>query len=153
MKAVILIKKDVEKLGKNLLEEMFNFLHDEYILENFQEMKKEQEKFLKNIALNHINTLKRKKFENTEEKRKELINLMNMDNLEFVKDAMKNGGMDMEGIYQVMNEIELDMEIDEDLYFKLKSFLDIFKVYKSGYTYLEDLYLKEKSFFKYFKSI
>ena len=138
MTAVILREKDVERLGKELLEEMFDFLHDEYILSNFQEMKKEQKKFIKNIALNHINTLKRKKFENTKEKRKELINLMNNNNLDFVKDVMKDGDIDTEGIFEVMDEIELDMEIDEDLYFKQKSFLDIFKVFKSGYTYLED---------------
>ena len=61
-----------------------------------------------------------------------------MDNLEFVKDVMKDGDIDTEGIFKVMDEIELDMEIDEDLYLKKKSFLDIFKVFKSGYTYLED---------------
>ena len=30
------------------------------------------------------------------------------------------------------------MEIDEDLYFKTKAFLNIFKVIDSDYTYLED---------------
>ena len=138
MAAVILREKDLKRLAKELLKEMFDFLHDEYILTEFKEMKKVQEKFLKNLALNHINTLKRKKFENTKEKRKELINLMNNNNLEFVKDVMKDCDIDTEGIFEVMDEIELDKEIDEDLYFKQKSFLDIFKVFKFGYTYLED---------------
>ena len=138
MAAVILREKDFERLGKELLEEVYDFLHDEYILENFQKMKKEPKKFIKNIALNHINTLKRKKFENTKEKTKELTNLMNNNNLEFVKDVMKDGDIDTEGIFEVMNDFKLDTEIDEDLYFKIKSFLDIFRVFKSGYTYLED---------------
>ena len=47
MAAVIIRKRDVERLGKELLEEMFDFLHDEYILDNFQEMKKEQKKISK----------------------------------------------------------------------------------------------------------
>ena len=41
MAAVIIRKKDVERLGK----EVYDFLHDDYILTNFEEMKIEQEKF------------------------------------------------------------------------------------------------------------
>ena len=69
MAAVIITQKDVNRLAKELLKEIFDFLHDEYIITNFEEMKKEQEKFLKNLALNHIKTLKRK-FIITEEKKK-----------------------------------------------------------------------------------
>ena len=36
MAAVIIRKKDVERLGKELLNEMFDFLHDEYILNKFK---------------------------------------------------------------------------------------------------------------------
>ena len=32
MAAVIIRKKDVERLGKELVKEVFEFLHDEYIL-------------------------------------------------------------------------------------------------------------------------
>ena len=45
MAAVIIRKKDVERLGKELVKEVFEFLHDEYILSNFEEMKEEQKKF------------------------------------------------------------------------------------------------------------
>ena len=55
-----------------------------------------------------------------------------------VKSAMKDEGIDTEGIYQTLNKLKLDMEIDEDLYYKTKSFLDIFRVFEIGYTYLED---------------
>ena len=55
-----------------------------------------------------------------------------------VKSAMEDEGIDTEGIYQTLNKLKLDMEIDEDLYFKTKAFLDIFRVFESGYTYLED---------------
>ena len=39
MAAVKIEKKDVEKLGKDLLKEVFDFFHDEYIMKNFLEMK------------------------------------------------------------------------------------------------------------------
>ena len=48
---------------------------------------------------------------------------------------MKDDGIDTEGIYHTLNSLKLDMEIDEDLY-KTKAFLDIFRVFESGYSYL-----------------
>ena len=154
MAAVIIKQKDVKRLGKEVLNEMFNFLHDEYILTEFEEMKEVKKEFLNNLMLNHINTLHRK-FKITEEKRKELVEpffkpLFLGDNenslieeksipdeLELKVNAMRDDGIDTEGIYQTLNFLKLDMEIDEDLYFKTKAFLDIYRVFESAYTYLE----------------
>ena len=156
MAAVIIKQKDVKRLGKEVLSEMFKFLHDEYILSEFKEMKEVQKEFLENLALNHINTLHRQ-YKIIKEKREVLIkpfidDLLKIDenssnlekNIKFeydsklVKSAMEDEGIDTEGIYQTLNKLKLDMEIDEDLYFKTKAFLDIFRVFESGYTYLED---------------
>ena len=154
MAAVIIKQKDVKRLGKEVLNEMFNFLHDEYILTEFEEMKEVKKEFLNNLMLNHINTLQRK-FKITEEKIKELVEpffkpLFLGDNenslieeksipdeLELKVNAMRDDGIDTEGIYQTLNFLKLDMEIDEDLYFKTKAFLDIYRVFESAYTYLE----------------
>ena len=139
MAAVIIRKKDVERLGKNLLNEMFDFLHDEYILTEFKEMKKEQEKFLENLAFNHIYTLHRQ-YKITEEKRKELSKPFLDKKVEYdsnlVKGAIEKDGIDTEGIYHTL--ISIDVELDEDLSFKTKAFLDIFRVFDVSYTYLED---------------
>ena len=156
MAAVIIRQKDVKRLARELLNEMFEFLHDEYILSEFKEMKEVQKEFLENLALNHINTLHRQ-YKITEEKRKELVkpfidDLLKIDenssNLEknikveydskLIESAMEDEGIDTEGIYQTLNILKLDMEIDEDLYFKTKAFLDIFRVFESGYIYLKD---------------
>ena len=139
MAAVIIRKKDVERLGKNLLNEMFDFLHDEYILTEFKEMKKVQEKFLEKLAFNHINTLLRQ-YKITEEKIKELSKPFLDKKVEYdsnlVKGAMEKDGIDTEGIYHTL--ISIDVELDEDLSFKTKAFLDIFRVFDVSYTYLED---------------
>ena len=50
MAAVILRQKDVERLGKEVLKEVYEFLHDEYILNNFSEMKLEKQKFLRDLV-------------------------------------------------------------------------------------------------------
>ena len=145
MAAVIIKSKDVDRLGKELLNEMFNFLHDDYILKEFVRMKKEQIIFLEKLVFNHIKTLHRQ-FKITKEKRDELIKPF-IDplfdtykrvecNPQLVKDAMKNDGVDTKGIYQILLNITINEEADEDLYFKTKSFLDIYRVFKTGYTYL-----------------
>ena len=156
MAAVIIRQKDVKRLARELLNEMFEFLHDEYILSEFKEMKEVQKEFLENLALNHINTLHRQ-YKITKERREELVKpfidkLLKIDenssdleknikveyDSKLVEGAIKEDGVDTEGIYQTLNKLKLDMEIDEDLYFKTKAFLDIFRVFESGYTYLEN---------------
>ena len=151
MAAVIIRQKDLNHLAKTLLKEIFEFLHGEYILSEFKEMKEIQKEFLENLASNHIDMLHRQ-FKITEEKREELVDLMKIDEnsselekkckveyvSKLVENAMKDGGIDTEGIYQTLINLKIDSEINEDLYYKTKAFLDIFRVFESGYSYLED---------------
>ena len=143
MKVVIIRKKDLINLGKETLKEVFDLFHDEYYLSTFEDtdIHKEKEKFIKGLILYHIITLERQ-FKITKEKRQELyksLESMKDDEKEKLKeDAMKDEGIDTEGIYNTLIHIKLDMEINEDISFKTKAFLDIFRVFNSGYTYLED---------------
>ena len=147
MAAVIIRSKDLIRLGKELLNEMFDFLHDEYIITKFKEIKKEQEVFLKNLVFNHINTLHRQN-KITDEKREELIKpfldtLFNTNkkveyDSQLVKEAMKDGCVDTEGIYRTLLNTNICMEINVDLYYKQKAFLNIYNVFEIGYIYLED---------------
>ena len=156
MAAVIIRQKDLRRLGKELLNEIFDFLHDEYILTKFKEMKEVQEKFLEKLAFNHINTLHRQ-YKITKEKREELakpfINELvkideNSSDLEkkakfkcistLVEGAMKHDGIDTEGIYHTLISLNFFNERNEDLYFKTKAFLDIFRVFEVSYMYLDD---------------
>ena len=84
MAAVIIRQKDVKRLGKELLNEMFDFLSDLYILTEFEEMKEVRKKFLENLAFNHINTLHRQ-YKITDEKRQELIDKLNIGKKSFLK--------------------------------------------------------------------
>ena len=45
--------------------------------------------------------------------------------------------IDTEGIFNVLSDMDFDMEINEDLYYKSKAFLDIFKVFDCDYSYLD----------------
>ena len=139
---VIIRKKDVERLAKDLVKEIFELLYDEYCLNTFPEIKDLKEKFLRDLVLNKFryfnvtkiikpNTIKYEyeKFDESEYNEK----------LKLVKEEIQNGTLVTEVVFKTLLDFDFKMEINEDLFFKLKSFLDIYKVFKNGYTYLEDL--------------
>ena len=105
MKETVTIQSDVERLGKELIKEVDNFLHDAYITKNFPEMLLDQKEFDR-----RINEL---------------------------KDKYESGSLSIEEIYHILTQIHLDDEIDGDLYYKKKAFLDIYRVLFVGYSYLE----------------
>ena len=102
MAAVIIRKKDLDRLSRKLLKETFDFLHDEYILTEFEQMKLTQEIFLNSICLEHIETLFKSNII-TEEKREELFKQYN--NLE-------NGKLyhDKDLVKKVMEEEKIDTD-------------------------------------------
>ena len=51
---------------------------------------------------------------------------------------MKDNGVDTEGIFYTLLNLNLDDEINGDLFYKKESFLDIYRVFENGYSYLED---------------
>lgn len=81
-------RSDVEKLGREVIEEVDNFLHDEWVINTFPKMKLEQQKFDE-----YINRDKK------------------LDTLE---------------MYDILEDIFLDMEINEDLYYKKILYKDLF---------------------------
>ena len=141
MASVIIRQQDVKRLGKELLNEMFEFLHDEYILTEFKEMKEVQKTFLRNLVLNQFRYL------NTTSISKRgileiLIEPFDENRFEYelncVKDAMKNGSISTYVIFKTLNDLDFDMEINEDLYYKENAFLNIYNVFEGEYTYLKD---------------
>ena len=139
MAVVIIRKKDVEQLGKELIKKVFDVLHDEYILKNFIEMKEVKNNFLKDLVY--------KKFKNYNVTVKEIENTWGIeyedydennfeDDLKFVTDKVKNGSLDISIIFQTLNNLDLDDEISGDLYFKTKAFLNLYSVIDNDYSYL-----------------
>ena len=141
MSAVIIRKKDVERLGKEVLKEMNDFLHDERILSKFEEMKEVQKNFLKNLVLfnfRNFNVTKIQKGNLCKIKYEELDENEFENELKCVKDKINNGTLNTYVIFETLKDIDFVMEINEDLYSKKCAFVNIFKVINSDYTYLED---------------
>ena len=139
MAAVIIRKKDVEQLGKELIKKVFDVLHDEYILKNFIEMKEVKNNFLKDLVYKKIKNydVTVKEIENTWGIEYEDYDENNFeDDLKCVTDKVKNGSLDISIIFQTLNNLDLDDEISGDLYFKTKAFLNLYSVIDNDYSYL-----------------
>ena len=104
-----------ENLGRNLIKEIYKFLHNEYIL-TFEEMKIEKDK-LEKYLIDYY-------FVNIDESKYEIY-------LKAIKNTIEdeNENLDIDFIYKVLDNINLISEIDEDLYSKKKEFIDNYLVY------------------------
>ena len=141
MAAVIIRKSDVERLGKNLIRELYDFLNDEYIINTFPKMKEERTNFLKNLTnsyLSHFNfTLIQK--ETSWIKEYEPIDENKFsEKLENIKEKIKDGSLPIDVIYSAVEQLTFkgNNEINEDLYAKAYAFKNIFSVYASDYIFL-----------------
>ena len=92
MAAVIIRKKDLERLGKELVKEVYDFLHDDYILSTFEEIKEEQKKFLRSLVLNKFKSLnytKKQRVNSWSIKHKDFDESKFDDELKCVKEEIK----------------------------------------------------------------
>ena len=141
MAAVIIRKKDLERLGRKVIKEVYKFLHDEYILNNFSEMKLEKQRLEKDLVLFKFQSVN---YTITQKENSWSINYEDFDKSKYedelknIEDEIENERLDIRIVFKVLNRLNLDNEIDEDLFDKTLAFLNIFKVFDSDYSYLED---------------
>ena len=141
MGAVIIRKKDVERLGRKLMKEVYEFLHDEYILNNFSEMKLEKQRLEKDLVLfkfESVNYTIVQKENSWSIKYEYFDKSKHEKELKIIEDEIENESLDIRLVFKVLNRLKLDNEIYEDLFHKTQAFLNIFEVFDSNYSYLED---------------
>ena len=133
MEDIIIKKKDLENLGRKLMKEVYKFLHDEYIL-TFEEMKVEKdkiEKYLVTFYLRKIYKIDNFLFEKSkyEKYNKELEDESKYkEYLKEIENKIEDESLNIDIIFEVLDLINLEFEIDEDLFDKKKHFV-IFIVY------------------------
>ena len=120
---IIIKKSDVENLGRKLMKEVYKFLHDEYIL-TFEEMKVEKDKIEKYLIKFYFKKDKKiiKYFPLSEFKKDEIKDEIKEEYLKVIKNKIEDESLDIDLIFKVLDLIELEFEIDEDLYCKKKHF-------------------------------
>ena len=153
MADLVIRKKDIENLGRKTMKEVYKFLHDDYILTTFEEMKVEQKKLKEYLVNSYLRMIYKFDVNNYN---KELAYESKYDNylkelVAKIEDESKHDNylkelvakiedesLDISLIYEVLKSIKLDFEINEDLFVKNKAFIYFYSIY-----YFYDYYLKE----------
>ena len=141
MAAVIIQKKDLEELGKKLMLEIYYHVHNEYML-TYEEVKKEKDYYEKNLVDEFLkfHEQKEKIFKNLyfgNKRYEEIVKMSHKDLLEKIEDEIKNKTLNVEIIYRVLDDLKLDNELNEDLWYMKKAFINLYNVYHYDYYYLE----------------
>lgn len=136
MAAVIIFRKDVERLGKRVLKDVYNFLHDYYIVTDYNKMKEEQEKLDYRLLLKEVKINKKFKnyFDLDEESKKE----MEEEIKKITEVDVNNGKYFIDDIYHFLVDIEILEELNDDVMFELESFLEIYRVFTYSHSTLKD---------------
>ena len=146
MAAVIIQKKDLEELGKKLMLEIYYHIHDEYML-TYEEVKKEKDYYEKNLVDEFLNfhEQKEKIFKNLyfgNKRYEEIVKMQHKDLLEKIEDEIKNKTLNVEIIYRFLDDLKLDNELNEDLWYMKKAFINLYNAYHYDYHYLEQKKIK-----------
>ena len=130
---LVIKKKDIIKMGKDLIKEVHEFLNDDYFKETFPEEINKTLKTFNNYLVQIVfgNRNRTIEFDVYGETTPE-------EDLESVIKMIKEERLDNKVIYEPLKNLDLDIEVDEDLYFKVEAFLRLNEVFDSDYTYLED---------------
>ena len=144
MADLVIREKDIVNLGRKTMKEFYRFLHDDYFLTTFEELKVEQKKLEKNLVILYLKMIyKVDEFpldeELFEKYLKELKDESKHDNyLKEIVAKIEDESLDIKLLYEVLERVKLDFEIHEDLFVKKKAFIYFYSIY-----YFYDYYLKE----------
>lgn len=142
MSGVIIRKKDLDKMGKKLMKEVYENFRDDYMLK-FDEVKLERDYFDKNLVTKFLemNKKKEKEYEDLyfgDKRYEEIVKMPHEDLLKKIEDEIKNETLDVEIIYKVLDGLKLNPDLNEDIYYFKRAFITIYNVYHYHYMYLED---------------
>ena len=136
MEAVIIKKKDLERLGKEVLKEVYYFLDNEYIVNEYENIKEEQKKLNRRLILHEVKT--NNEFKNYFDLDEDRVIEKYKKISKSIEDRVKNGIYFIDTIYHFLIDINLEKELDDDVLFKLEAFLEIYRVVSYHHSYLED---------------
>ena len=151
MAACIIQKKDLEKLGKKLMKEFYDHVHDEYLLKEFDEVKLKRKYYDENLTKEFLSfhEKKEKTFQNLyfdNMRYEDLVKMETKDLLSKIETEIKDETLDFEIIFHFLSKMDIkleiskgiDFEINEDLFCMKKAFMHMFEVYHYDCSYLED---------------
>ena len=151
MRACIIQKKDLKKLGKKLMKEFYEHVHNDYLLEEFDEVKLKRKYYDENLTKEFLSFYEKKEktFENLyfdNKSYEDLVKMKTKDLLSKIETKIKDETLNFKIISNFLSQMDIklkinkgdDFEIDEDLFCMKKAFMHMFDVYHYDYKYLED---------------
>ena len=151
MSACIIEKKDLKKLGKKLMKEFYDHVHNDYLLKEFDEVKLKRKYYDENLTKeflsfyeNQEKTLRNLYF--NDKRYEDLVKMKTEDLLSKIETKIQDETLHFEIIFNFLDQMVyklkiskgIDHEIDEDLFYMKKAFINMFEVYHYDYKYLED---------------
>ena len=146
MADLVIRETDIVNLGRKTMKEVYKFLHDDYILTAFIEMEEEKEKLENNLFNNFLRMIYNINSDDYTERQYEEYskNLDNKSNYNIILKKMiskiEDESLDIEIIYKILEKINLEFEIDEDLFVKKKAFIYFYTIFYLYNDYLYDDY-------------
>ena len=130
---LVIRKKDITKLGKDLLKEVHKTLNNDYFKETFPEEIDKTSKIFYNYLTDRLfcksDDPVLSDFLPETSPEENLNNLITMIERELIYNDL---------IFDTLSKLDLQIELNEDLYFKIKSFLNLYSVFYHDYIYLEN---------------
>ena len=151
MSACIIKKKDLEKLGKKLMKEFYDHVHDDYLLNEFDEVKLKRKYYDENLTKEFLSFYenKEKNFKNlyfNNKRYEDLVKMKTEDLLSKIETKIEDETLDFKIIFHFLSQMDIkleiskdiDHEIHEDLWYMKKAFMHMYEVYYYDCLYLED---------------
>ena len=143
MVCFIIQKKEIEKLAHKLMKDFYDHVHNDYMLEEFDEVKLKRKYYDENLTKEFLSH-----YEDKDQTFEDLVKMDTKDLLSKIEDKIKDETLDAEIIYKFLDQMDIklkskidkdiDFEMDEDLFDMKKAFKNIYEVYHYDYVYLND---------------
>ena len=152
MSSVVIFKNDLDYLGKILMKEFYHQIHEDYFLKEFEEVRLKRKYYDENLTKEFLSFHKDKeRKENIEflyfdnKRYKDLVEMKTEDLLKKIETKIKDETLNVNIIFEFFERMDkkleinkdIDFEIDEDLFFMMKKFINIYNVFHYDYKELE----------------
>ena len=150
MSSVVIFKNDLDYLGKILMKEFYHQIHEDYFLKEFEEVRLKRKYYDENLTKeflsfyeNQEKNIKSLYFDN--KRYKDLAEMKTEDLLKKIETKIKDETLNVNIIFEFFERMnkkleinkDIDFEIDEDLFFMMKKFINIYNVFHYDYKELE----------------
>ena len=150
MSSVVIFKNDLDYLGKILMKEFYHQIHEDYFLKEFEEVRLKRKYYDENLTKEFLSFYENQEknieslyFDN--KRYKDLVEMKTEDLLKKIETKIKDETLNVNIIFEFFERMDkkleinkdIDFEIDEDLFFMMKKFINIYNVFHYDYKELE----------------